>query len=160
MEKWIELLENNNFIGVKKYLNDGADVNEESDSGESVLACAIKYRCDNDLLMLLIEAGADIYDFDEEGVSIFDVSVAKNNIDMINYIIVKGYDVNTTKRKSGFTPLMSASSYGLTEVAKILLANGANINMEDKQGFKAVDFAKKMNKKNILELLDIDETQR
>lgn len=157
MDTWIELLINNDYVGVKKYIRDKADVNDEVDNGESVLACAIKYRCDNDLLMLLVDAGADIYDFDDEGVSIFDVAVAKNNIEMIRYIISKGYDVNTTKRKSGFTPLMSASSYGLVEVAKILLENGAKIDVQDKQGFKAEDFARKMNKKKILELLCCDE---
>ena len=63
MNKWIELLKNNDFFGVNKYIKDGADINEANESGESVLASSLRYRCDLDLVMLLIESGADIYDF-------------------------------------------------------------------------------------------------
>jgi len=75
MNKWIELLKNNDFLSVKKYIKDGADLNDENETGESVLAYALRNRCDMDLLMLLIDSGADIFDFDDEGVSIFDMSI-------------------------------------------------------------------------------------
>lgn len=157
MNKWIELLKNNDFLGVKKYIKEGADVNEANESGESVLAFAIRQGCDIELLMLLIQSGADVFDFDEEGVSIFDMAITYNNIDIVNFLIEKGIDVNSTNRKSGFTPLMAAVSYGRGGIVKILLDNGANQDSTDSKGFKAVDFARKMNKKSILELLDFDE---
>ena len=157
MNKWIDFLKNNDYLGVKKYIKEGADVNDANESGESVLAFAIRQGCDIELLMLLIESGADIFDFDEEGVSIFDMAITYNNIDIVNYIIEKGIDVNSTKRRSGFTPLMAAVSYGRGEIVKILLDNGANQEFTDSKGFRAVDFARKMNKKSILELLDFDE---
>jgi uncharacterized protein len=157
MNKWIELLKNNDYIGVKKYIKEGADVNDANESGESVLAYAIRQGCDIELLMLLIDNDADIFDFDEEGVSIFDMAITYNNIDMVNYLIQKGIDVNSTKRRSGFTPLMAAVSYGRGDIVKILLDNGVNQEASDSKGFRAVDFARKMNKKSILELLDFDE---
>jgi ankyrin repeat protein len=52
---------------------------------------------------------------------------------------------------------MAASCYGRVEITKILLAHGANQEAVDKKGFKAVDFARKMNKKSILKLLEYDE---
>lgn len=158
MNKWIELLKNNDYLGVKKYIKEGADVNDATESGESVLAYAIRQGCDIELLMLLIENGADVFDFDEEGVSIFDMAITYDNIDMVNYIIEKGIDVNSTKRRSGFTPLMAAVSYGRGRIVKILLENGADQESTDSKGFRAVDFARKMNKKSILELLDFDES--
>lgn len=157
MNKWIELLKSDDYIGVKKHIKDGADVNDANESGESVLAFAIRQGCDVELLMLLIDNGADIFDFDEEGVSIFDMAITYNNIDIVNYLIEKGIDVNSTSRKSGFMPLMAAVSYGRRDIVKILLDNGANQEFTDSRGFKAVDFARKMNKKSILELLDYDE---
>jgi len=154
---WLELLKNNDYIGVKKYLKEGADLEETNDVGESVLACALRARCDMDLLMLLIESGADIFDFDEEGVSILDMAITYDNIDMVNYLIDNGMDVNQTNRRSGFTSLMAAACYGRVQIVKILLQNNANQTAKDSKGFSAIDFARKMNKKSVLELLDYDE---
>lgn len=157
MNKWLELLRNNDYLSVKKYIKEGADVNDATEGGESVLACAIRNNCDTELLMLLIDSNADIFDFDEEGVSIFDMAVTYNNIEMVNYLIEHGVDVNKTKRRSGFTSLMAAACYGRMEIAKILLSQGANQNATDVKGFTAVDFARKMNKKSVLELLNYDK---
>jgi len=157
MNKWLEFLKNNDFIGVKKYIRDGADVNDANDTGESVLACALRSRCDMDLLMLLIDGGADVFDFDEEGVSIFDMSITYNNIEIVEYIIEQGIDVNLTQRRSRFTPLMAAASYGRTDIAKLLIEQGADQEVRDEKGFSAIDFARKMNKKSVLDILDYDK---
>ena len=157
MEKWINILKNDDYLSVKKLIKDGADVNEANESGETVLAYAIRSRCDMDLLMLLIDAGADILDFDDEGVSIFDMAITYDNLEMVEYLLTQGIDVTTTNRRSGFTALMAAACYGRTEIAKVLLANGADQNRVDSKGFTAIDFARKMNKKSVLELFDYDE---
>ena len=156
MDTWIEILKENDYLSVKRFIKDGADVNESGETDESVLATALKYKCDMDLLMLLVEGGADIYDFDEEGVSIFDMAVTYGHLEMVKYLLDKGIDVNITNRRSGFTLLMAATCYGRVEIAKILLANGADERKIDAKGFSAIDFARKMNKKSILELFDYD----
>ena len=158
MNKWIEYLKNNDFIGVKKYIKDGADVDEANEAGESALAMSLRYRCDMDLVMLLVDSGADIYDFDEEGVSIFDMAVTYDNIEMVEYLISKGVDINATQRRSRFTPLMAAACYGRVEIAKILIEKGADKTAIDAKGISVIDFARKMNKKSILALLDYDES--
>lgn len=157
MNTWCELLKNNDYLNVKKYIKEGADVNDSNESGESVLACAIRNRCDMELLMLLIDNNADISDFDDEGVSIFDMAITYNNIEMVSYLIEQGVDINKTKRRSGFTSLMAATCYGRVEIVKILLYFGANQHAIDSKGFTAADFARKMNKKSVLELLEYDE---
>lgn len=155
--KWTELLNNDDYLGIKKYLKTDGDLSETNDAGEGVLACAIRARCSFDTLMLLIEFGADPHDFDDEGVSVFDIAITYDNIDMVNYLIEHGRDVNQTNRKSGFTPLMAAACYGRSEIAKILIENGVDQKAKDAKGFSAVDFARKMNKKSVLEILDYDE---
>jgi len=157
MNKWLELLKNDDYIGVKKYIKDGADLEETNDIGESILACGIHAKCDFDLLMLLIENGADIYDFDEEGVSIFDMAIAYDNLEMVNFIIKKGIDVNKTMRRSGFTALMAAACYGRVEIIQKLIEQGVDKYALDSKGFTAIDFARKMNKKSVLEILNYDE---
>ncbi|MCK9453587.1 MAG: ankyrin repeat domain-containing protein [Sulfurimonas sp.] len=158
MNKWIELLKNSDLLGVKKYIKEGADVNEASESGESVLASSLRHGSDFDLIMLLIDNGADIFDFDEEGVSIFDMAITYNNIEMVKYLISKGIDVNSTTRRSRFTPLMAAACYGRLEIAKLLLAHGADRDAVDAKGISVIDFARKTNKKSILLLLGYDES--
>jgi len=157
MNKWTEILKNNDYLNAKKNIKSGADVNDANDMGESVLAYALRSQCDFELIMLLIDNGADIYDFDEEGVSIFDMAITYNNIELVKYMIENNYDVNKTTRKSSFTPLMAGVCYGRIEIVKLLLKNGANQYVSDSKGFTAVDFARKMNKKSILKLLDYDE---
>ena len=103
------------------------------------------------------ENGADIFDTDDEGVSVFDIAITYDNIEMVTYMIEQGKNVNDTTRKSGFTALMGAACYGRVEIVKILLENGADKNARDLKGFSAIDFARKMNKKSILELFDYDE---
>jgi len=154
MDNWIELLKKNDYIGIKKYIKTGGDISAENETGESVLACAIKFHCDDDILMLLIESGADIFEFDNEGVSIFDMAIANNKKEIVKYIIDAGIDVNSTNRRSGFTPLMAAVCYGRVEIIKILLKQGANIYAIDSKGLNAIDFAKKLHKKNVLKLLE------
>ena len=156
MDKWLELLKNNDYLGIKKYIKSGADLQESNEAGESVLACALRARCDEDVLMLLIESGADIFDFDDEGVSIFDMAITYDNLWMVEYLLDKGLDVNQTNRKSGFTALMAAACYGRVEIAKLLLEKGASQTAKDVKGFSAIDFARKMNKKSVLELFDYD----
>ena len=157
MNRWLEFLKNNDYLNIKKYIKEGADVNDCDESGESVLACGIRAKCDMDLLLLIIDSGADIFDYDEEGVSIFDMAVTYGNVEILNYLLEKGVDVNKTNRRSGFTSLMAAACYGRVEIAKILLAQDADQEAVDAKGFKAVDFARKMNKKSILKLLKYDE---
>jgi len=159
MNRWIEIIKNNDFIGAKKYIKSGADINEENENGETVLASALRHKCDSDFITLLIENGAEIFDFDNEGVSIFDMAITYNNIEMVKYLIKKGIDVNTTKRRSGFTALMCASCYGRVEIVKLLLEEDANEDNVDVKGFKASDFARKMNKKSVLKLLKVDESK-
>jgi len=156
MNKWLELFKTNDYLGVKKYLKDGGDLQETNEVGESVLACALRAHCDMDFLMLLIESGADKFDFDDEGVSIFDMAITYNNIEMVEYLIQEGIDINNTNRRSGFTPLMGAACYGRVEIAKILIDNNADQEATDSKGFSAIDFARKMNKKSVLELLNYD----
>lgn len=158
MYTWLEILKNNNYIDAKKHIKDGADLNEENEAGESVLALSLRHHCDNDLVMLLIESGADINDFDDEGVSILDMAITYDNIEIVKYLISQNIDVNDSRRRSGFTPLMAAACYGRIEIAKLLIQNGADKSAVDQKGISVTDFARKMNKKSILALLDYDES--
>lgn len=153
MEEWITLLKANDYLGIKKYLKSGGNPNEVEENGESVICFALRYHCDQEIIDLLIENGADVNHADNEGVSVFDVAVTYNNLTLIEQLIKNGFDVNHPTRQSGFTPLMGAVCYGRTEVIKKLLELGVDVHARDAYGFNAIDFARKMHKKSILDLL-------
>ena len=157
MNKWIELLNKNDYIGIKKYIKNGGDLKDTNESGESVLACALRAYCDEEILELLISSGSDVFDFDDEGVSVFDMAITYNNIFTVKYLIKRGIDINATNRRSGFTALMAAACYGRVEIVQILLECGVDQKAKDLKGFTAIDFARKMNKKSVLALLDYNE---
>ena len=153
MEQWISLLKANDYLGIKKYLSNGGNPNAQEDNGESVICFAMRYRCDSEILELLIENGADLHHIDKEGVSVFDVAVTYNTLSIIDRLLESGFDLSTPTRKSGFTPLMGAVCYGRVDVVKKLLDQRVDITARDNHGFTALDYARKMHKKTILALL-------
>ena len=154
MVEWIKLLQNNDYFGVKKYLKNGAEVNDSSENGESVLALALRYKCDDEIINVLLDNSADLNDFNEDGVSILDYAIMYNRIELVKKILAFGIDVNFTRRHSRFTPLMGAVCYGRREIVKILLENGADKSAIDTKGLDALGFAKKTHKKSMIELLE------
>jgi len=153
MQAWLELLKDNNFIGIKKHIKDKADLEACDEHGQSVLATAIKLKCDEDILSLLIDSGADVHAFDDEGVSILDFAVNGSNIDLIKRLCEEGIDINKTSRKSRFTALMAAVCYNEYEILKFLILNKADLEARDSSGFTAYTFAKKMRKKKMMDIL-------
>lgn len=153
MEKWIKLLKENNYLGIKQYLKNGGNPNDVEENGESVICFALRYHCDPEVLDLLIEQGADLHHTDNEGVSVFDVAVTYNNLSLIEKLMIDGFDVNAPTRRSGFTPLMGAVCYGRVEIIQKLLDMGVDVSARDGHGLSAIDFARKMRKQTILALL-------
>jgi len=153
MTKWLSILQKNDYLAAKKHIKDGGNINARTESGESVLAYALKSRVDQDMLELLVEQGADLFYSDDEGVSILDFAVTYNNMYMIDLLLEKGKDVNDVTRKSGFTPLMAAVCYGRYEIFTVLLEAGADINAVERKGMSALDFATKMRKTSMIKRL-------
>lgn len=154
MTKWLPILQNNDYLAAKKYIKEGADLNERTEAGESVLAYALKSRVDRDMLELLIESGADLFYADDEGVSILDFAITYNNMYIIQLLLGKGKDINEVTRRSGFTPLMAAVCYGRYDIMKVLLEAGADVTLADSKGLTAYGFAKKMQKTGMMKLLE------
>ncbi len=153
MNKWTKLLQSDDYLSVKKLLKNEKDLEVENESGETVLAVALRHRCCDDVIDILIESGADTEAFDDEGVSIFDFAITYNRIDLVKKLIECGRDVSKTHRRSGFTPLMAAVSYGRFEIFKLLLENDVDINAVESKGMSALDFAIKMHKKTMIKAL-------
>ncbi len=164
MEELIEAIENDSIIALKKLCKEGIDLNQPIDAGLEygleepdyipVLFFAIRKHASIEFIEVLLENGLDIHQTDDEGLSAIDIAIKFKYLDMIQYCIDKGLDINSTKRPSGITPLTLAACFNSTEIVQLLLDNGAKIDAKDKMGMSAKDYAKKLGQKKMLEYLD------
>ncbi len=65
----------------------------------------------------------------------------EGQIEMMNFLMENGADVNCLGDELNETPLMAAAQMGHLEALKILLAKGANPNLKDTQGDTALSLA-------------------
>ena len=74
-------------------------------------------------------------------------------IDVAEYLIAKGADVNAVQEQTGFRPLHGAVYARSAETAGRLIDRGAEINARSHQGISALDMAVIMNKPDIAAVL-------
>jgi uncharacterized protein len=136
-EAMFEAARNDDTALVAHYIEAGAAINEEGQQGVTVLVVAA-VRGNVELVRLLLEAGAE---FDETDFAAA-IANSKGNVQLVQSFLDHGADVNKAPDSSpGHTPLMEAAETGDIEVGKLLLANGAEINMGDTFGDPAVNVA-------------------
>ncbi len=156
----VEAIRRDDYIGIKKAIKAGADLeqiveNEMNENEESLLFYALHHKCDFETIKLLIESGVDIARCDEEGVSLLDEAIVTGDLELVRYLVEeKDMDVNMTRRKSGFTPLMQAASYGYTEIVQFLLDKGADIEARDSSNLNVIEYTKKLQRKNMQKFLE------
>lgn len=84
--------------------------------------------------------------------SIHDAAKSED-IDQLKSLIDKGYNVNAIEQNTGWTPLHSAVSFGHISIAKLLINNGANVNMTSNSGFTPLHIAVDQGNVSIAEFL-------
>lgn len=175
-------IKNRNLALVTYFVNKGADVNAPSKIYPSralltpLAAAVFEHDYNVKMVQFLIDAGADINStieggggLETDGDTPLILSIACDHIyaqkppcmPAFKLLISKKADVNKAN-KYGVTPLMVAadiSNYAgykkesLLEVAKILLANGADPGKVDSLGKTALQYAYKYNFTEMIELL-------
>ena len=73
-------------------------------------------------------------------VNAFCVAISKGDFETVKKMIEFGENVNKTS--NGKTPLMYAARYNRAEIVKLLLNNGAKLDIKDSSGHTASDYAK------------------
>ena len=162
--KILKAIENDSLVLLESILKDGYDIykpiiiGEEYDLEEhdkvTLLSFAIRQYASRELIELLLSYGVDIHEVNSDGVSSLDVAIKYKRVEIIELCIEKGIKLNSTKRKSGITPLMLASCFNDIEIAKILIDNGAILDSKDNSGLTAKDYAKRLGQKRMLEFLE------
>ncbi len=156
----VEAIINDDYLKIKQAIKKGVDLeqiveNELNENEESLLFFALHHKCSFDTIKLLIDSGIDIERVDDEGVSLLDEAIVSGSLELVRFLVEeKGMDVNSTKRKSGFTPLMQAASYGYTDIVDFLLEKGADIHARDNNNLNVLEYTKKLQRKNMQKHLE------
>lgn len=164
MESLAKAIEQDSLIQVKQIIDNGVDLSQplvlgseydlDSPDEVGVLFFAIRKHASIELIKLLLEHNVDLLEVDKEGVSSLDVAIKFKRYDVVQLCIDSGFDLNTTKRKSGITPLMLASCFNDIDMLKLLLENGAKIDNKDKFGMNAIEYARKLGQTKTAEFLE------
>jgi len=164
MNEVTQAIENDSIAKLKSLVNGGTDLNkpiligEEYDLEEydeiSPLFYAIRKYASMELIEFLLENGVDLFKTDRDGISALDMAIKFRRKDMIRYCIDKGFDLNSTKRKSGITPVMLAACFSDTEMMQMLLDAGGEINAVDGTGMSPLDYARKLGQKKMQTYLE------
>ena len=139
--EWFYAAHSGDESEVRRLLDEGADVNETDDNGNTALMAAA--RCGQiEILKLLMSGKAKLNLADNNGMTALMAASQENHIDAVKVLLkVKSSHVNAADN-DGMTALMRAASNGHAEIVKALLDAGAKPDIADKDGKTAWDIAR------------------
>ncbi len=108
--------------------------------------------------LILLPNGTSLAENENDGIgaaSLFN-AIIKQQTNMIRSLMRVGVDLNI-KNIEGTTPLMAAAEYGVVDIAKILIENGANIKATNNVSETAYDIAMKHENFDLAKLISSNQ---
>ena len=146
-------VEANQFSSSEQLLNLGANPNASDRIGKTPLMLSIGHS-DPELVTLLLNAGADPKSSNFKGQTALHLA-ALHSPQALQVLIEQKIDLNPLNRE-GLTPLMLAASidpHHYWRSIKLLIAQGAQLNLTDPNGQTLVDYSLANNHRPLFELL-------
>ena len=88
----------------------------------------------------------------KEEISSLCKAAMQGDVEKVRSLIALGEELN--KKSIGLTPAMYAARYNRAEVLKVLLLNGANLNIKSEKGYTAKEYATMSNATDVLAVID------
>ena len=116
-------------------------------------------RASLDIIRLLVAHGADVTRGNH--LLVLAESPAPNRVEALHFLVAKGALVNGARTPSASTPLQKAVWYRKPELARALMALGANPSLKDARGRTAFDIANEIGSEEMVKILEAkDRTRR
>lgn len=137
---------------VKKFLENGFNVNTQNQGGQTLLMLA-GFNGHTDMCGYLIKKGIHIETRDSDGRTALMYTSTGPFAQTIEFLLKKGADANAVDTKEHWTPLMFAAAEGQYEVVKLLLDAGADTTIKDVDGDTAESFAIQNKHNKVVKLI-------
>jgi ankyrin repeat protein len=107
------------------------------------------------MVQKLLDLGVPVDEPERSGITLLDRAVLGNQVEIAKLLIVRGGDVNHAD-KIGFTALLYAASidFGDSAMIDLLLKSGAHTDVRTKDGFTALDLARKYKHTHLIASLE------
>ena len=119
---------------VKQLLDQGANVAEPDSTGEPPLLIAALVG-KTDVVAILLDRGADIETRNKGGLTALHAAAYGGHLDTVKLLVEKGAAVNDQKNFYHMSPLHASAEEGHAEIVAFLLANKAEIEATERNGY-------------------------
>ena len=131
--------ENGELDTVRLLVSKKADLEAKNIVGRTPLMCAVASQHE-DVVSFLLDQKADFEVRDKTGSNPLLLAAQWGNLPIAQELVAMGAEIDT-KDAMDTTPLMRAARGGFLSVVKFLIDIGANVNLVNKDGKSAYDFA-------------------
>ena len=155
---FLEMAFNGNLKAVQEFVTKGTPVDSTIDDKSTALMWSA-FNGHTEVVAYLLEHGATVDLKDNNGRTALLYASSGPYPETVGLLLRNGANANTQGKAEGFTALMMAASEGQLEVARVLLLNGADIDIIDRDGDTAKTFAREKGHTAMLELLESQPVQ-
>jgi ankyrin repeat protein len=124
------------------------DLEASSNNGDNALMIAA-YTNNMEAVQALLEHDAEV---NKHGWTPLHYAAAVGNVDIMKLLLDKSAYIDA-ESPNKTTPIMMAARAGQTDAVKLLIEEGADLSLTNEQGLSALDFAKKGEHPELVELL-------
>jgi len=149
-EKLYSAVHKGDIYASKRLLAKGIDVNSRYMDGETLLMRAA-VDGHTDVVKLLIQKGANVNQNDSFGFTALGLAVLNNRLIIVQYLLKHKANVNGMLH--GELPLVLAADKSNLQMTRLLLANGANVDDQDRWGNTALIAATARDTEALVSLL-------
>jgi hypothetical protein len=141
-----------NIEEVRKYLESGIDPDEKTTQGWTPLMISTA-NGHLETVLLFIHFGADVNQPNTRGRTALMFASKYGYEDITKALLNAGAEVNVDDIQKCGTPLVAASILGHKRIVEMLLENGANPHVKDREGKTALDYAQENSHGEIARIL-------
>lgn len=150
---FLEMAYRGDLGAVKQFVSKGTPVDSVNDDRSTALMWAA-FNGHTPVVAYLLEEGATVDLMDNNGRTALLYASSGPYPETVGLLLRKGADANVQGKTEGFTALMMAAAEGQLEVVRVLLLNGASIDVIDRDGDTARKFARENGHSEVLKLLE------
>ena len=137
IEEFASAIRNGDIAAVRRFIDSGANLNARDYTyGRPLLAVATTATDERgkiEVVQMLIDAGADVNNFDSGGRPMVNVTALRGSSESLRVLLNAGADPNV-RDMSGYPALERAFQRNSPEVIHVLVEGGADVNARDHAG--------------------------